>query len=240
MRLLIITFVLVVGLLVVGLLVSVKAPAEPVTYTGTLEPGDMMFQDTDEYYDLYEIELKAGQFIDLYLSSDAFDTYLLMVTPDGEEISIDDYYTDDTNAGLLFIARQSGAYTFYVSSHTSGETGDYEFTCEAIDSELEETFEGELAAGDEVSWKGGEYFDRYEIQLEPNEKRVLAMDSDDFAVYLSIHQPDGFVDFVYGYPAADIIEADETGGTYVLIVTSKESKEVGAYTLEVRSLEEQE
>lgn len=213
-------------------------PAQNLSFTGELEKGDLTFDETGEYYDTYEIELEAGQFVDVYLSSESFDTYLLLVTPDGTDINIDDYFTDDSNAALYFVARQTGVYTFYVSSSKPGETGSYELTCETRDTTLEQTHEGALSADDDVSWKGGEYYDRYELELGPYEKRVLTLDSDDFEVYLAIHQPDDFVDYVFGYPAAEIVEADETGGTYTLVVTSINNKEVGGYRLEIREVGE--
>lgn len=240
MRYLVVVTSIAIVLLAVGFFVTESSSADQLSYTGTLEAGDTTFDDTGEFFDTYEIKLEAGQFVDLYLSSEAFNTYLFIVLPDGEEVQVDDYYTDDLNAGLLFIARETGIYTFYVTSSAAGETGDYKFSCTTTQTKLDKTFAGELAEDDEVSWKGGEYFDRYELELKPFEKRVLTLDSDDFSVHLSMHWPNGYVDYVFGYPAATLLEADENGGTYTLIVTSSEAKEVDTYSLEVRQLIEEQ
>ena len=48
---------------------------------GQLEDGDQVLQD-GSLYDLHTFEGEAGQFIELRLSSDAFDTYLILVGPD--------------------------------------------------------------------------------------------------------------------------------------------------------------
>lgn len=240
MRYLAIVTVIALGLLAIGFVVTQSAPAEQFSYTGTLEQGDETYEETGEYLDTYSMNLKAGQYVDIYVTSEDFDTYLVLMPPEGEEVHIDDYYTGDENAGLLFVARETGTYQLIVTSSTPGETGDYEFRYETYDSVAEKTYEDELAEGDDVSWKGGEYFDRYELKLEPNEKRVVAMDSEDFEVYLTMHWPDGYVDFVYGEPAATLIEADENGGTYTLIATSQEPGEVGDYRLEIRTLTAEE
>lgn len=219
-------------------MMAMNSMAKQLSYEGKLDQQDEKFEETGEFYDIYEIELQAGEYVDLYITSEAFDTYLLLIEPNETEINIDDYYADDINAGLLFVARETGTYTIYVTSSKVGETGDYKFTCDTFQTSLVQAQEGVLEKDDEMSWKGGEYFDSYELKLGPNEKRVLTLHSDDFAVHLAMHWPDGYVDYVYGYPAATTIEADDKGGTYTLIVTSTEARQIGRYRLEIRSLDD--
>ena len=232
--------VFVILMLVVGSMSATRATAKELSFPGKLEQQDEKFDETGEFFDIYEIQLEAGEFVDLYVASEDFDTYLLIIEPDETEINIDDYYTDDLNAGILFVARQAGKYTVYVTSSEVGETGAYEFTCDSFQTSLIQAQEGVLDKDDEVSWKGGEYFDTFELKLEPNEKRVLTLQSEDFSVYLAMHWPNGYVDYVFGYPAATTIEADEDGGTYTLIVTSTDARQVGDYRLEIRSIDEPE
>lgn len=210
------------------------ALAGEVNYKGSLEQGDQTYEDSGEFFDTYTVKLIAGQFVDVYASSDAFDSYMIIVSPKGEQYDIDDYYIDDINAGLLFVARETGNYEIHVTSIAAGDTGAYELDVITQDTKLEKTHEGQLAEGDDISWKGGEYFDRYELTVKAGESRIVSLDSDDFSVYLGLHTSEGDTDYVFGRPAAKILEAFENDVTYTLVVTSDQPKEVGAYRLEVR------
>ncbi len=225
----------VVFLLFFVVLFAGDARPNEIEFTGVLEEGDETLEETHEFSDTYEVRLVAGEFVDVSLTSEEFDTYLIIVPPEGDQMSVDDYYTDDTNAAMLFVAREAGIYEFVVTSHRPGETGSYRLHCTTTQTHAEAVHEGELTEGDPFSWKGGEYYDRYELELGANDTRILSLDSDDFNTYLAIHTPQGEVWYVYGFPTATTLEAGEEGGTYTIIVTSMDTRETGAYRLEILS-----
>jgi hypothetical protein len=94
-------------------------------YEGSLDSGDDT-ADKGEYVDTYTFEGQSGQSVNIELSSDDFDTYLVLRTPDGKIETNDD---DDGNSSGSRIESElsvSGTYTVRVTSYSAGETGAYQ------------------------------------------------------------------------------------------------------------------
>jgi hypothetical protein len=77
---------------------------------GQLEDDDQVLQD-GSLYDLHTFEGEAGQFIEIRLSSDAFDTYLILVGPDGERVAENDDSSEGLNSIIQIQLLQKGRYS---------------------------------------------------------------------------------------------------------------------------------
>lgn len=109
------------------LLVLCGAVASAQTYTGSLAPGDAQL-DNGEYYDLYPVSLQAGQTIEVDLTADAFDTFLILVAPSGANEQNDDHEGSQQRSYLRTQATESGEYRVVATSYAGEETGDYRLT----------------------------------------------------------------------------------------------------------------
>lgn len=125
--------VLVVALGGCGLLKK----AEPInqTHTGTIEQGDLVIEEDNSLYDDYELDVEEGWTITATMMSDAFDTYLILVAPDGSRAA----YNDDdasvggsgTNSKVTFRVPSSGKYHLYANAYQAGQSGPYSLSVQA-------------------------------------------------------------------------------------------------------------
>jgi hypothetical protein len=96
---------------------------------GRLQSGDETLT-TGEFVDRYEFEGSAGQHVSVDLRSSAFDTYLIMKDPAGEQLENDDA-EDGSGVGHSNIEAdltEAGVYAVLVTSYESGESGAYSLT----------------------------------------------------------------------------------------------------------------
>lgn len=96
------------------------------TISGALQAGDDTL-DSGEYLDSYTFQGRRGQRVAAELTSSAFDAYIMLTTPSGEQIENDDG-TDGTNSRLDTALSEDGEYTVAVTSFAAGETGSYRFS----------------------------------------------------------------------------------------------------------------
>ena len=73
----------------------------PFTKTGTLEPGDAFFEDGN-FYDVYIFEGQVGQIIKLNLTSEDFNTRLLLFNSSKESITSSYNNNDNTSSELAW------------------------------------------------------------------------------------------------------------------------------------------
>lgn len=105
------------------------------TVNGTIATGDHVLEQDNSLYDEYTVDVESGWVIHATMTSDAFDTYLLLIGPDGNRAA----YNDDdaslggkgTNSQFTFTATQSGVYKIYADAFQAGETGPYALTYSA-------------------------------------------------------------------------------------------------------------
>lgn len=111
------------------------------TIRGSLAQGDERLS-SGEYVDTYRFIGSRGQRVRIDATSDDFDTYLILATPDGGQRDNDDG-PDGTNAQLNEILPADGEYSVRVTSYAPGETGAYRLTITAgQESERQRNVEG--------------------------------------------------------------------------------------------------
>ncbi|MES2699868.1 MAG: pre-peptidase C-terminal domain-containing protein [Pseudomonadota bacterium] len=179
---------------------------------GTLAAGDEQL-NSGEYVDTYQIDGRAGQRLQVTLSSTAFDTYVMLRGPDGSTFDNDDSEgedTDGTNSALDVTLPANGTYRLMVTSYRSGETGGYSLSTNgptilaaggnraggrasgsAIGAATASdalvpggSVSGQLASGD-ATLDSGEFFDTYTLNADPGTRLVLEMTSSAVDTYLA-------------------------------------------------------
>ncbi|MEL6471063.1 MAG: PPC domain-containing protein [Cyanobacteria bacterium J06623_4] len=101
---------------------------------GSLSLGDDVLDD-GSLYDQYTFSGSSGQYATIFLESDDFDPYLILLDPDGERISEnDDTNRSDRNSRLVVTLPSTGVYTAVANSYESGKSGDYAIKIEVGDT----------------------------------------------------------------------------------------------------------
>jgi hypothetical protein len=99
------------------------------TLNGSLISGDCQLSD-GSFVDFYIFSATSGQQIAVNLDSTAFDTYLLLIGPDGNLIAQNDDSGGGTNSRIpantgFLTAPTTGTYLIGANSFRAGETGSY-------------------------------------------------------------------------------------------------------------------
>jgi pre-peptidase len=101
------------------------------TKTGALTTDDCRLSFDNSFYDEYRFQATAGQTVQITMSG-SFDTYLILLDTNGQEIDEnDDYPGGGTNSRISFTADVTGTYTVYANSRDTAVTGAYslQITC---------------------------------------------------------------------------------------------------------------
>lgn len=96
------------------------------TVGGTLQSGDETLE-SGEFVDNFTFRGQRGQRIAAELTSSAFDAYIILTTPSGEQLDNDDG-EDGTDSRLDTVLAEDGEYQVRVTSFAAGETGSYRFS----------------------------------------------------------------------------------------------------------------
>ena len=172
--------------------------AARIERNGRLESGDGSLA-SGEYFDSYEFEGTPGQRVALDLRSSAFDTYLIVRDPAGEQTENDDA-DDGSSVGHSNIEldlTEAGTYHVLVTSYETGESGPYSLTIDptarqpASPATRDVTtltvgvpIGGDLDA-DDATFEAGEYHETYVFDGDAGDTVRLELSSADFDTYLS-------------------------------------------------------
>lgn len=94
------------------------------TLQGNLENSDLR-SDDGNYQDYYAFTGESGESVQVDLRSDDFDTYLSVVTPNGQSIDNDDYDGSTDRSVVEFTLQQSGRYRVIASTYSGDTVGKY-------------------------------------------------------------------------------------------------------------------
>ncbi len=111
--------------------------AEPILQVeGVLEEGDRVVPDDDSLYDAYPVEGRAGQTLQIVMESEAFDTYLLLLDPQGEAIAQNNNLDETTtNAGLVVTLPEDGTYMVIANAADAENRGRYRLMVREVATE---------------------------------------------------------------------------------------------------------
>ena len=96
-------------------------------FTGQLRPTDTRLPD-GKYADTSYYQWVSGTRIRIEADSNDFDTYLMMRTPSGRQMTNDDREPGNLNAAIDTTLTESGRYEVIVTSFSPNQTGDYTLT----------------------------------------------------------------------------------------------------------------
>lgn len=103
------------------------------TFTGELAQGDFVLQQDNSLYDVIVVDADAGQTLIITMTSEAFDTYLLVLDRNDNLLGQnDDAEGMGLNSQYTYTATASGHIQIIANSFTAGMTGPYQVTAEVV------------------------------------------------------------------------------------------------------------
>ena len=213
------------------LFVASVVSSQSMRFPGELGPGDAKL---GRYFDTYTLQLTAGERIVATLSSDDFDAYLVLESPEGKEIENDDY-SEASDARIDELIDVPGTWKIKVSSYEDGEQGEYLLTVVRERLQELESYTGILDEGDAVSVKG-EYYDSYKVFLERHQRVVISMRSEQFDPFLVLKPLQGRRILNDDYEVETESRLDfiaESSGQYEIFATSYAGGVTGQYSLRI-------
>jgi tetratricopeptide (TPR) repeat protein len=227
------------------------AQTNPITVTGQLDENSATLSD-GSYFNVHTFEGNAGTQIQIDLASNEFDTYLLLIGPDGQVIAQDDDSNGGTNSRVLVTLPTTGTYQILANTYSAGEVGRYTLTWSALiaaDVAQSETLQGATVTGrlDENSQvNDGRYFNVHLFEGLAGATIFIELQSNDFDTFLALAGEDGNVvaqNYEWrGRQGSQIITTLPNDGTYQIIVThyfseeeAYQTKQTGQYQLTWRS-----
>ncbi|MCU0566546.1 MAG: trypsin-like peptidase domain-containing protein [Oculatellaceae cyanobacterium Prado106] len=104
----------------------------PIETNGNLGRNSQVLQSDGSLFDEFSFQGNAGQRVTISLSSDDFDTYLILLDPDGRKIGENDDATQDTlNSALTVTLPKSGTYRVIANTYDSSGRGQYRLSIRA-------------------------------------------------------------------------------------------------------------
>ena len=225
--------------------------------TGQLSTTDRTLPN-GAFVDAYQIEGRAGQRLEISLTSAALDPLVLIEGPGLSAFNDDDMEAGTTNSRLVVTLPEAGVYTIRASSYAPGERGNYQIavrdagaqpvltaaslaTPEAASQVLElgAISQGVLQSGDETL-VSGELTDRYRFQGVAGQRVRITMTAQDVDAYLILIGPNGAQeendDAAVGVTDSRLDAILSQDGVYTVIATTYRPGEAGAYALSVVDL----
>lgn len=237
-----------------------STPAPRPLVIGQNLTGELSANDTQrrsgKYEDVFLIQGRQGERVDLRLLSEAFDPYLVVNGPGGFSMSNDDEegQSENTNSRLVLQLPADGTYRVSVTSFRAGETGAYRLQAStpaanvavsrpqpATPIRLGQTVNGTLARGD-GQLASGEYQDQYRFSARRGQRvRIELTGVNDMDTYLMLRRPDGSQDAnddaEYNGEQSlnsriDTVLAED--GDYVIVATTYRPNTTGGYRLSLQ------
>ncbi len=227
------------------LFVLLAASASAQTYSGQLADGDGQL-NSGEFSDEYVVVAEAGEVVRAVVTSQAFDTYVILKTDAGQQAEDDDCTDGETSRSCAeLVIEEAGEVRVLVTSFRPGETGAYDVAITAASAPgapARPVTVTTLALADgDSQLQTGEFYDQAVVTLARGERRRIAMRSDALNSYLIATGPgdarvenddcsDGSTD------ACLTLVADEPG-EWRIVATSREVGERGLYTLDLDAVD---
>ena len=224
---------------------------ERIDETGALAAGDAT-RSNGNFADTYEFDGAPGRRAVIDLTSNDFDTYLVMTSPSGAVIENDD--ADSLQHSQIDTEMsETGTYRVQVSSYAVGETGNYRLTIDrgqaittatqvnrdTTELALGSSVNGALQNGD-LQLDLGKYQDIYSFAGTAGQNIRVDMTSNAFDTYLIVRDPNGLEyanDDFEASTARSVVELTlPVDGRYQVIATSYGADMTGAYQLSINPM----
>lgn len=219
------------------LAVSGTAMAQIDTLSGQLTTDDHRREEA-QYYDAHTVDVESACSIRVWLDSDEFDAFLVVKTPNGVELTNDD--NEGSNSFIEVLADEPGTYTIWASAYEAESTGSYKLVIDQSDEISIDRTEGRLVPRDEQLPKG-EYVDVITKKIDTKEPFTVRLKSYGFDGYLVVTSPSGQTfrndDFEGDYTVSQLNGLEPEKGEWKIQVTTLNVEEVGAYDLDIITMD---
>ncbi|GAB4379324.1 MAG: hypothetical protein Kow00121_33250 [Elainellaceae cyanobacterium] len=213
---------------------------DPVEVEGKLDEESNVLPSDNSFYNAYTFEGTAGQQITVELNSNEFNSYLILLTPEGENFAQDDDSAGESNSRLEVTLPADGTYTILANTFNSGETGAYTLKVAAAGiSPILLKEEGTLGANSQVLQADGSLYDEYSFQGQAGQNVTILLESSDFDPFVILVGPDDQVvgqnDDASPRTLNSLLTATlPVNGTYRIIANAYDQAGRGNYILTVR------
>ncbi len=221
-----------------------KKPAETVINDELINADLKDRVRTESFYKSYTYRIIAGKTYQIDMKSRAFDSFLRLENPDGMQVADDDDSGGNRDARIIYRAPRTGDYTIYATSISAGK-GKFtllvkEIIVPTIALKLEKgqaAYKGTLAKTD-PRYQGKKIHKLFTVDFEAGKTYQIDQASGRFDSYLYLEDPDGNIvgedDDSGGNLNARIIHQAAKAGRYLIVATSLEGGNTGAFTLSVQ------
>lgn len=179
-----------------GLALTVSCSAIVLAQGGSISVGDTITETSFAVTD-YQLFLEEGQSVIVDLMSNDFDTYLEILTADGQSLAWDDDSGDGLNSRVAFSPAVAGTYTIRVGSF-GNETANGAFTL-AVQA-ASTTQGGIITVGESVTTISFGVTE-YQLYLEAGQSVRIDLSSGEFDTYVEVYGADG-----------QLLDSDDDGG----------------------------
>ena len=225
-----------------------RAASGPRVEYGELAAGDETLE-SGEYADAHKFEGVPGQRVRLDVSSSDFDTYLMLIDPNGGSAENDDVDGLPGHSLIEADITEVGTHLVVVTSYKPDETGSYELSMDfgaasstasrqrdVVEIAVGHSTGGRLEPGDQ-QMDTGEYGDVYVFDGNSGARVNIEMTSSDFDTYLVLITPSADQidndDYENSSSRSQIDIALRETGRYRIVATSYKGNETGDYQLKL-------
>lgn len=166
---------------------------------GTLSPESPLMDTAwsqDVAYDLYAVDVPAGQSFTIQMLSEEFDTYVEFgrITPDGFEVlNANDDDGEGSNALLRIVNSEGGSFFIRARAYSSNQFGPYTLRIEPFVPrdptrtaiQVGQTLQGNLSMDDAISAEGHQ-FQEFTFRAMEGRSYTIRMMSEALDAYLSL------------------------------------------------------
>jgi len=219
---------------------------------GALERGDDVLSADRSFFDVYTFEGRRGQQVAIDMVSPEFDTYLILLAPDGSELAQDDDGSGSTNARIVLTLPLDGTYTVVANSYRGGETGRYALRASTLDGRPSQPsapsapnnalvrHEGILVPGaGTATLPDGSLYKEYTFEGRTGQSVTMTLESPDFDTYLILLDARGNKlaendDAGQGTTNSQLTVRLPDSGVYRVLVNAYDRRGRGRYRLTIR------
>jgi S1-C subfamily serine protease len=186
---------------------------------GQLDSRSNVLQDDNSYYVRHTFEGRAGQRVVIEMTSSEVDAYLILLSPNGDDLGQDDNGAGGKNSKLTVTLPETGTYTILANTHSARETGRYSLrasvgggstangggnstpprnggttprngTQQAMGS-LPMQIQGSLGPESQILQSDRSPYQEHVFQGTAGQRVTISMESREFDAYLILIDPDG-------------------------------------------------
>lgn len=205
---------------------------------------------TGSLADDYTFTGASGDSVIIDLSSDEFDTYLILFGPDGSQVARNDDFGSTSRSYIWHRLSSSGVYTIEVTTYSSHELGRYEITLLGNESVKPGRSSSAIAYGDSITGSlsvtdgisrliSGSFADDYTFTGNTGDSIAIELTSSAFDTYLFLLDSRGDVaaynDDWGGISHSYIWYRLPADGTFTIEVASVEPNPAGTYLITLSS-----